>query len=90
FVPGLSSSIGSFIGTLASNSQIFDRKSRYFVTLGMNSILDMTDKTTGSQLSQLSEEASQACQNKFAPIRKAVNLRTVQKYEDLLVLNEDG
>ncbi|CEP13710.1 hypothetical protein [Parasitella parasitica] len=64
FFPGLSSSIGSFIGTLASNSQIFDRKSRYFVTLGMNGILDMTDITAGSQLSQLPEEASQACQNR--------------------------
>ncbi|KAI8882640.1 hypothetical protein K501DRAFT_186356, partial [Backusella circina FSU 941] len=89
FVPGLCSSIGSFIGTLASNSQIFDRKSRYFVTLGMNGILDMTDTTTGSQLSQLPEEASQACQNKFVPIQKVVNLDIFQKYEDLLLLNEN-
>ncbi|KAG1164849.1 hypothetical protein G6F36_013681 [Rhizopus arrhizus] len=70
FVPGFSSSVGSFIRTLASNSQIFDRKSRYFVTLGMKGILGMTDTTLGSQLSQLPEEALQAFQNKFAPGQK--------------------
>ncbi|KAG2202738.1 hypothetical protein INT47_004762 [Mucor saturninus] len=56
----------------------------------MNGILDMTDKTTGSQLLQLLEEASQACQNRFVPIQKAVNSGTIQKYKDLLVLNEDS
>ncbi|EPB86411.1 hypothetical protein HMPREF1544_06773 [Mucor circinelloides 1006PhL] len=56
FVPGLSSSID----TLASNSQTFDRKSKYFVTLGTNGILDMTDTAA------------------------------VQKYEELLLLNENG
>ncbi|RCH78891.1 hypothetical protein CU098_004417, partial [Rhizopus stolonifer] len=89
FVPGLSFPIGSFIGTLASNSLIFDRKSKYFVTLGMNGILDMTDTTAGSQLSQLPEEAPQACQNRFVPVQKVVNLATIQKYEDLLLLNEN-
>ncbi|KAI8047301.1 uncharacterized protein B0P05DRAFT_592726 [Gilbertella persicaria] len=89
FVPGLSSSIGSFIGTLASNSQTLDRKSRYFVTLGMNGILDMTDTTAGSRLSQLPEEASQACQNRFVPVQNIVNLNTIQKYEELLLLNEN-
>jgi hypothetical protein len=88
FVLGLSSSVGSFIGILASNSQIFDRKSRYVVTLGMNGILDMTDTTPDSQLPHLPEEALQACQNKFAPDQREINLDTIEKYEELLFLNE--
>lgn len=58
FVSGLSSPVGSFIGILADNPQIIDRKSRYFVALGMNGILDMTDETPGSQLLV---EAAQSC-----------------------------
>ncbi|KAG1143196.1 hypothetical protein G6F37_007580 [Rhizopus arrhizus] len=88
FIPGLSSSVGSFIGTLASNSQIFDRKSRYVVTLGMNGILDMTDTTPGSQLSHLPEEALQDCRNKFAPDQREISLDTIEKYEELLFFNE--
>ncbi|KAG1454065.1 hypothetical protein G6F56_007413 [Rhizopus delemar] len=57
--------------------------------IGMNGILDMTDTTAGSQLSQLPEEAPQACQNRFVPVQKVVNLATIQKYEDLLLLNEN-
>ncbi|KAI9358474.1 hypothetical protein BD770DRAFT_303342, partial [Pilaira anomala] len=65
YLQGLDSSVGSFIQTLANNSRIINRKSKYFVTLGMNSFLDTTDETEGSQLSHLTEEVKEVCKERF-------------------------
>ncbi|KAI9358471.1 hypothetical protein BD770DRAFT_387377 [Pilaira anomala] len=88
YLQGLDSSVGSFIKTLANNSRIINRKSKYFATLGMNSILDTTDETEGSQLSHLTEEAKEACKERFRSSQPTVELETANKYEEFLFKNE--
>ncbi|KAI9361297.1 hypothetical protein BD770DRAFT_425680 [Pilaira anomala] len=67
FIQGLDSSTDSFIQTLANNSQVTDRKTKHFITLGMNSTLDITDRTEGSRLSQILNEVKKACKDEFEP-----------------------
>lgn len=50
-IPGINSSLGSYIGSLARDTDPNDRKSHYFMTCGMNGIIDLSDKSEGSQLS---------------------------------------
>jgi hypothetical protein len=89
FVEGLDVSLGSFIGILAANSVIVDRKTRHFVTLGMNGILDMTDLTSGSQLDELSSESVNArniylvegvCTMRISMSLKALNVALFRIY----------
>lgn len=90
FVPGLTSSMGSFIGTLARNTKIVDRKSRYFVSLGMNSILDLTDNTSGSQLHHLSPQSIEACLSMFETTKNNTSNFTIDQYEKLLDYDENN
>lgn len=55
-IPSTSTSVGSYIGTLARNKTISDRKSRYVITCGMNNVIDLSDFSEGSQLDEFKEE----------------------------------
>ncbi|KAI9343683.1 hypothetical protein BD770DRAFT_414394 [Pilaira anomala] len=55
-IPSTLTSVGSYIGTLARNQTIKDRKSRYFITCSMNNIIDMSDFSQGSQLNEFKDE----------------------------------
>ncbi|KAG2227618.1 hypothetical protein INT45_002303 [Circinella minor] len=57
FIQGLGLSIGTFIGLQARNAkQLPDRKSQYFISIGMNGVIDLTDKSNGSQLQEIVQQ----------------------------------
>ncbi|KAL9537566.1 hypothetical protein MBANPS3_011660 [Mucor bainieri] len=71
-ITGLNVSVGSYIGRLARNTNIEDRKSRYFVSLGRNGIIDLKDTSAGSQLSTMSSVSRDALQQKFPVLIEVV------------------
>lgn len=50
-------SFGSYIDTIAQDQVVLDRESRYFITCGLNGIIDSSDNSIGSQMSIFSFEA---------------------------------
>lgn len=66
YLSGMTVSLASFVGILARNSSISDRTSRYFVTCGMNGVIDLSDGCLGSQLYRLNLEARDELKQKFA------------------------
>lgn len=64
-IPGLNTSLGSYIGRPAKESVISESKSRYFVALGHNDILDLTDDSPGSQLAGLNETSKSIIREKL-------------------------
>ncbi|CEI94269.1 hypothetical protein RMCBS344292_08483 [Rhizopus microsporus] len=54
-VSNIDISLASYIGTIARNKVVYDRKSRYFITCGMNGIIDLSDKSEGSQLAEFKD-----------------------------------
>ncbi|KAG2195967.1 hypothetical protein INT47_007103 [Mucor saturninus] len=73
-VSGLITSIGSYVGSLARRSLTHNRQSYYFKACGMNGILDMSDKSAGSQI--------HAVQDSIQEIRQAVHTHDVHVSEN--------
>lgn len=84
FLPGVNVSIGIFIKNFSSRIITKNKKDKYFLTLGKNGILDMTDATSGSQIGQLPAEAVKECFIKLPFIPVTTSSSEVSIYESLM------
>lgn len=62
-IEGLEESITTWVGRKGRATAVVDRKIRYFNTLGMNGILDLSDTSESSQLSNFSVETQEKSDN---------------------------
>ncbi|CAO3649789.1 unnamed protein product [Mucor hiemalis] len=61
-------SLGTQVGRLSRSVTIIDRKTHYFLTLGNNGILDISDTSTGSQMSTFTETVQDLIKQRFPKI----------------------
>jgi hypothetical protein len=65
FIDGIDESLGTTIGRTARNLVVTDRKSRYFNALGMNGVIDLSDNSSGSQLSNFNQDTQAKVKQQF-------------------------
>ncbi|KAI7894501.1 uncharacterized protein EV154DRAFT_498006 [Mucor mucedo] len=82
-VSGLNTSIGSYIGSLARRSLTHDRQSYYFKACGMNGILDMSDKSAGSQIHGIQDHVQEIRQALHTYDIKLSEYPELTKYDEI-------
>ena len=82
-IEGLEVSLGSFVGSVARNARPAEtQKEKYFYTIGMNGIFDVSDSTSGSQMNELA-----VTNDKLDKIKKTMHMPSTiicDEYELLL------
>ncbi|CAO3625160.1 unnamed protein product [Mucor hiemalis] len=74
-------SLGTQVGRLSRSISITDRKTRYFLTLGNNRILDISDTSTGSQMSTFTQTVQDLIKQRFPKITFASDNSIISQIE---------
>lgn len=93
YINNANESLSTTIGRIARNLTITDRKSRYFHALGMNGIIDLSDNSTDTQLSNFNQDFRAKIKQQFpAPTFSQTNniVSQLEEIQNRLHGSRDG
>ncbi|KAG0740990.1 hypothetical protein G6F35_003293 [Rhizopus arrhizus] len=83
-VEGMEDSLASWVGRDGRATTIIDRKSRYFSTLGMNGVFDLSDTSIGSHIFKLPSAVQEKIRLLFSPFPAAnASLPTERRFAEI-------
>lgn len=83
-VEGMEDSLATWVGRDGRATTIIDRKSRYFSTLGMNGVFDLSDTSLGSHIIKLPSAVQEKIRLLFSPFPAAnTSLHTETRFAEI-------